>query len=222
MFNHLAVIQLENTQDPASREAVAKTLRDVVSDAPGVRSMLLEPTLPGVYNGGDLLWRLEFGDAAACAALTAGTRWQREVAPLLADRSRIRHADTVSYTSGASGGESPPGGVYRVALFSVSRPAAPAALTQFAQETARMGKYIRTIRRWQLSRVQLCTGARPWTFVWEQEYADLTGLMNQYMMHPYHWAHIDRWFDPESTDWLVDPYLVHTFCATTRPVIGAL
>jgi len=32
-------------------------------------------------------------------------------------------------------------------------------------------------------------------------------------MYPYHWGHIDRWFNPECADWIVDTYLCHTFCA---------
>ena len=55
-------------------------------------------------------------------------------------------------------------------------------------------------------------GARPWTHVWEQRYDALDGLMGDYMMHPYHWARVDRWFDPESPDWIVDTHLCHSFC----------
>ena len=55
-------------------------------------------------------------------------------------------------------------------------------------------------------------GARNWTHVWEQEYTDIGGLTGPYMLHPYHWSHIDRWYDPDCTDWIVDPHLCHTYC----------
>src|SRR5690606_3995947 len=92
-------------------------------------------------------------------------------------------------------------------------------LARYDAETRAMPRYIRTIRSWQLATTCEATGSRPWTHVWEQEYEDLAGLTGAYMMHPFHWAHIDRWYDPESPHWLVDPYVCHGFCATRAPVI---
>ena len=34
-------------------------------------------------------------------------------------------------------------------------------------------------------------------------------------------AFVDRWFDPEDPDWLVDPVLCHSFCETSAAVIGS-
>ena len=82
-----------------------------------------------------------------------------------------------------------------------------------------MPYYIPAIRNWQLSRAEEATGARRWTHVWEQEYADAGGLMGPYMMHPYHWARIDRWFDPECPDRIVDARLCHSFCAMKASVL---
>jgi hypothetical protein len=41
------------------------------------------------------------------------------------------------------------------------------------------------------------------------------------MLHPCHWGQVDRWFDPEDPDWLIDTFLCHSFCETRAPVIGA-
>ena len=74
-----------------------------------------------------------------------------------------------------------------------------------------MGLYIPTIVNWQVSRVLEASGARPWTHVWEQEYEDISGLHGAYMLHPHHWGYIDRWYDPECTDYMIDTHLCHTF-----------
>ena len=50
--------------------------------------------------------------------------------------------------------------------------------------------------------------------MWEQGYDMLEDLTVDYMRHPCHWGQVDRWFDPEHPDWLIDPGLVHAFCAT--------
>lgn len=82
-----------------------------------------------------------------------------------------------------------------------------------------MPRYIKSIQRWQLSTTDSGTGLHPWTHVWEQEYATLGGLTGTYIMHPEHWSNVERWFDPEYPEWLVDPVLVHTFCNITKPAI---
>ena len=41
----------------------------------------------------------------------------------------------------------------------------------------------------------------------------------QDMMHPVHWAHVERWFDSEYPEWLVDTQIVHSVCSIDEPVI---
>ncbi|WP_306306846.1 Dabb family protein [Nocardia brevicatena] len=84
-----------------------------------------------------------------------------------------------------------------------------------------MPQHIPTIRSWQLSRVRHAAGASEWTHVWEQEFDDLDGLLGPYMNHPIHWAHVDRFFDPESPDLIVRDRVCHSFCALPAPVIDA-
>jgi hypothetical protein len=84
-----------------------------------------------------------------------------------------------------------------------------------------MPRHVRSIRRWQLSTPLEATGSRAWTHVWEQEYDDLAGLHGPYMLHPCHWGEVDRWFDPEDPEWLIDPLLCHSFCETDAAVITA-
>jgi len=156
---------------------------------------LLQPTLPGSYNGGDLLRR---GTADALS----GTSRPGEIAGI----------DGAVYEEIDSGGDWRGGGIYRGLLLSVHATAPAAAIARFERETLAMPRYIQAIRGWRLGRVRQAQGSRAWTHVWEQRYENVEGLLGPYMLHPYHWAHVDRWFDPESQDWIVDPQLCHSFC----------
>jgi hypothetical protein len=159
--------------------------------------VLLQPTLPGVYNGGDYLWKLRAPELATLALAT----------PFAAAQ-----IDRAVYRDGEGGGDWSRRGIYRALLLSL-RPEAPAAaVARFERELLAMPRYIRSIRAWRLSRVLQSVGARPWSHVWEQRYDELQGLSGPYMLHPYHWAHVDRWFDPESPDWIVDTHLCHSYC----------
>jgi hypothetical protein len=134
----------------------------------------------------------------------------------------VARADTAFYRNGA-GSVGAPGladGVYRALLLNACRPQSVAKRAQFDAEMVLMPKYIPAIRNWRYSPVIEASGERPWTHVWEQEYAGIEGLMGPYMLHPYHWAVIDRWFDPECPDWLVDTRLCHSFGAFGRPQLS--
>lgn len=202
--------------DDARADAMATIA--AATEALDAESRLFAPTLPGVYNGGDALWRVTFTDRAASDAALASDAWA-PAAALLADPAVTVHQDCVGFECGAIGGPTEGGGLYRVALFRASvRPDAE-RLAAFAAQTASLPRYIRTIRRWQLAYANEASGLHGWTHVWEQEYADRAGLEGTYMLHPAHWAHVERWFDPEYAEHLVHPLLVHSFCAIDRPVI---
>lgn len=205
--------RLVTLADPASASSLAAQI-GALGTAHSAYRQLVGPTLAGSHFGGDLLAHFAFDDAAKRADFDAA------LAPLLATPA-VASVDGVTYRSGA-GGKSEPGlanGVYRVLLLSIDEGTDPATVQRFEAETRMMPHYIPAIRNWQLSRADEATGARRWTHVWEQEYADAGGLMGPYMMHPYHWARIDRWFDPECPDRIVDARLCHSFCAFEGGVI---
>lgn len=214
MYSLLDVVTLAG----AGRDEAATALRRAAAELPGLRGALIAPTLDGAYNGGDLIVRLTFDDedaAGRAAASAAG----RAIEAFLADRARVARIDHAGFQAGAAGGTTGAGRIYRVALFCANVNPTPERLEAFARHTAAMGDHIGAMGRWQLSRPAEAAGTRNWTHVWEKEYADLSGLLGAYMMHPVHWAHVERWFDPEYPEWLVDTQLVHTFCAIDEPVI---
>ncbi len=200
------------------RDEAMATIAAATARLPTLPGTLFAPTLPGVYNGGDAIWRASFVDAAACDAAFASEAWA-PAAALLADRAIVPHLDQACFAAELHSARVQVPGLYRVALFCANkRPDAP-RLKAFAAETAALAKSIATIGRWQLSTPCDAAGLRPWTHVWEQEYSDREGLEGAYMRHPAHWARAERWFDPEYPEHLVDPLLVHSFCLIDTHVL---
>jgi hypothetical protein len=200
----------------ADRDALTAALAEAGA-APEVVRAMLRPTLPGVYNGGDYIWHLQFPDEPAYRAWQAAADGAES---LLCDPKRVAHVDSVAYEGGRSGSKGELArGAYRTLLLSVDRAPSEDAIARFDFETYEMGLYIPSIVNWQVSRVTEAGGARSWTHVWEQEYADIGGLHGAYMLHPHHWGHIDRWYDPECPDYMIDTHLCHTFCDFEGAVI---
>lgn len=183
--------------------------RSRLASVPAARA-LVEPTLPGVHDGGDLIAHFGLADPAKAEAVAA-----------LLDDPGVAHADWAACQPIAEGSGEPglANGVYRILLLAVDPDTPAETVRQFEAEMQAMPRYIPAIRNWRLSRVTHSGGARQWTHAWEQEYADLGDLTGPYMLHPYHWARIDRWFDAECPERIVDPRLCHSFCALGRSVL---
>lgn len=204
MYSLIALVHLA---EGANRNAVHQMLEGVGLD--------VASTLEGHFNGGDMIVRGAFDSEAAYRSA------QGNIGRALHDPA-IAHCDTAFYRHGVGQARQPQlaGGVYRALLLCADQAPTQPRLEQFSREMLQMPRHIGAIANWRLSPVLEAGGTLGWTHVWEQDYAGIEGLFGPYMMLPYHWAHIDRWFDPECPDWLVNPHLCHSFCASNRPIAG--
>lgn len=193
------------------RDRVLTAVRAIAAST-GAQRQLVEPTLPGTRNGGDVLVHLRFG---------AESQWrcaERHFASLLEDPA-ITGINGACY-SGAASCSRATSTVYRALLFAVLPGTDGGTIARFEDELRLMPRYIKTITAWQLSRVEQAVGIREWTHVFEQEFTDVEGLMGPYLMHPIHWAVVDRWFDPECPELIIRNPVCHSFCAITDPVLS--
>lgn len=206
-----SVTRLIDVAEP-DRDRVLAGLRAAASNA-GAQRWVVAPTLPGSRNGGDILAHLRFAakDQWDCTA--------ERFADLLADPA-VGHVNGAAYSGAPVQGNGKPGAVYRALLLSVTPDADAATIARFEADLRLMPRYVRTITDWQLSRVEEATGTSAWTHVFEQLFTDAAGLMGPYLMHPIHWAVVDRWFDPECPDVIVRDRVCHSFCAITDPVLS--
>ncbi|MCV7343270.1 Dabb family protein [Mycolicibacterium rhodesiae] len=192
----------------SERPRVLNALRTAAEAGDPLRA-LVEPTDAGSRNGGDILVHLRFPDLNA---------WARSDFDDALRDPAITNVNGVTYRGTPL--RRGTGTVYRALLLRVP-PEVPAdRVSAFEHELAMMPRYVSTIRAWQLSPVDEAVGTTGWTHVFEQEFTDVDGLMGPYLMHPIHWAVVDRWFDPETTDMIVRDRVCHSFCRTDQPVLS--
>lgn len=170
----------------------------------GIHQHHLGRNLEGSLGGGDF---------------TLDVLWQDASDPdLLNELEGLQQVDRVSYTPLASGSRQPEmsSGVFRTLLFQVHTDAAEHRIQRLERDLLAMPDYMPGILNWSLGRV---TSQSRWTHVWQQEYQHVEDLLGEYLMHPYHWGYVDRFFDPDSPDWLVDPHLAHCYCPLQTSVL---
>ncbi|MDH6676354.1 hypothetical protein M2284_000542 [Rhodococcus sp. LBL1] len=210
MFEVTRLIHFADTADAEFREAIVAGLRADVE--PHAVAVLIDTALPGGINTGDVIARFRFdteSDWRAAENVVDSWFWSPAV-----DR-----VDGVTYTGTVSPSHNAGApAVYRLLLVAVDPATDPGLVRQFEAETGAMPHYIHSIGASQLARVRDTTGSAAWTHVWEQEYASLDGLTGPYMTHPYHWAHVDRWFDSERGPKIVTA-LCHGFVAIEEPFL---
>jgi hypothetical protein len=186
------------------RDRMLNGLRIAAAETGALR-WVVQPTLPGSRNGGDILVHLRFADEKLwdCAA--------KIFAVSMADAAVIR-INGAGYSGDPRRCGGTAGTVYRALLLRVQPGIDTRTVARFEHELASMPRYVPAIRAWQLSRVSEAVGTTAWTHVFEQEFSDVAGLMGPYLMHPIHWAVVDRWFDPECPDVIIRDRLCHSFC----------
>ena len=200
MFNVDVLVHTE------ARDAVLAALRSAVR---GVPDILIAPTLPGVRNGGDVLMHLRFPDDLG---------WPRVRARVDEALSSpvVTRVDSVMYRGRPVGPDDPGGSVYRTLFLRVAPDTPGDVVERFESDLAALPRYVSTITAWQLSRVEDATGVSDWTHVFSQRFTNLAGLTGPYLMHPIHWAYVDRWFDPECPEFIIRDRVCHSFCALPR------
>lgn len=219
----LARISLLSFREGASsteKAAMVDRVRQLTALASRVAGALVAPDLPPNRNGGDVIWRLEFGSDAEYQALIASPEWLAGYTALEADAG-FGLAETFTYAPIAVGerGEERRGGLYRMLVLALDDATPDEARLQFEAEMAGMPDYVSTILRWNFSKVTESLGPNRWSYLWEQEFSDLAGFRGEYMAHPYHWGFIDRWYDDDNPARIVKPYLCNSFCTIDAPVM---
>lgn len=200
MSDLVSLLTLRPGTDIAAIRAMIAKHGSPLADGP----LIVEPTLAGGRNAGHLIVRLRLRHEASAPPPDFGLG---EV---------IIGADGAIFDLIASSGARPGDGVYRTALFHAARDATPTRCALFESETIEMPRRMACISGWGAGRVVRSWGRMPWDYVWEQSYARLEDLTLSYMRHPVHWGQVDRWFDPEHPDWLIDTGLCHAFCRSDR------
>lgn len=182
-------------------------------------------------GGGDLTWDFLLSDGAAVEAFCKRTRAvdpARAFAAIggdLAGLTPLVAAVELAIPDELASNLTTPGlvGIKRTLWLRVEPGTGQTALDQFEKETPLLAKAVPAIRNWRWSRVRTVSPnpmATRWTHLWEQEFETMGGLAEDYMSSPCHWGYIDRWFDPEMPDRIVDLWLAHLSCLETAPVLS--
>ena len=221
-------VHMHEAGDEARRRALAAALCQLEAEIDGAVASHAGAHLDGSVGGGEITWDLLFESQEAadawCARL-AGSGPEVAVEALDAAAGKRIASIELARLETLEGGLARPGlvGVKRTLWLRVLPEAAAAAVAVFERETPLLASAIPAIRNWRWSRVAVGASSPMsvrWTHVWEQEFETLAGLEVDYMSSPCHWGYVDRFFDPEMPERVVDLWLSHLYCPASAPVLS--
>jgi hypothetical protein len=223
-YRETAQLALRDGLTDADRAALETALRRAATELEGVEAVNLGANFAPEYAAGHYSWDVLYSDRDAAAAAQRSPFWQSTVQGALKKYTVTCHALGLETLGAGLRRRNLANGIKRTAFFRMLPGAAAGVAQRFEKDLLEMPAQIPQILNWRLSRAITLpwhsAPCAPWTYVWEQEFESIDGLLGPYMAHPHHWAHIDRWFDPESGRQAVDVNLSHAFCALPASILG--
>lgn len=211
----VTLLHVEGRLDASRHADIERAVAQVAGAVAGVRRSHLGRHYPGATGGGQYTWDVSF-DGRDPDALHQGPGLRQLV------EDGLLRLDTVAFErQHVSVPEPDIRDCVKRTLFLRVLPDTPReAVERFERDMLGMPRYIDAIRNWAFSRADPELHPTPWTHVWEQEYRDLDGLEEDYMLSPYHWGLVDGWYDPESPQRIVDTNLAHVYCPAATTILG--
>ncbi len=214
-------VGLAGDADAGDRAEFARDLAAFGASLEGVAESHASPHLDLSVGGLDLTWDLRFATSEAAQAFETLVSRAEGLGPLQVRVEQLELGRPMTLATGLGR----PGlvGVKRTLWLRVEPEASPDDVARFEAETPLLAKAVPAIRNWRWSRLTSADHGpmeTRWTHLWEQEFETVDGLQVDYMSSPVHWGHIDRWFDPEMPDRIVDLWLAHTAYVETAPVLS--
>ena len=213
---------------PGAANSVLEALRSELVEAgralPGIEGAFLAANHVADYGAGHFTWDLLFPDRETAKAARQSAPWLERITPALAHHCQAWTALGLETIGAGLRHHDLKQGVKRTALFRKLPGVAAETLERFERDLLEMPAHVTAILNWRLSRALPLEWSSPkaprWSHVWEQEYDRLEGLAVDYMVHPHHWAHVDRWFDPESGSQIIDTALCHAFSPLSGSILA--
>ncbi len=175
-WRETAQLYLKGDITEAERAAFAALLERAATELPGVDTASLAANFVPDYGAGHYTWDLVYPDRATAEAARASSFWREQLLPALDRHCRARAALGLETLGAGARAPALASGVKRTALFRLLPGVSAELQSRFARDTLEMAAQIPAILNWRLSRaVPLAWDApdcAPWSFVWEQEYAD--------------------------------------------------
>ncbi len=217
MFSSLHLLKYADLADAQKEELQAKMqeLASAVNDVCLV-SALLEGSMPAY----DLMVEIGFADQAAYEEAKTGDAYQALLAAVN-DTANFSVYEFAAYGSDRENFTDRQGICHRVLIFHMLPEFHTEELEKMLVENiVRFPTFVPKMVNCKLSKIVETSGTNHWDYAFECDYEEIMDYFGQYLMTPYHWGFIDRFFEPSAKEFFIDPNLASVYCFAPTPFLA--
>ncbi len=172
---------------------------------------LVKPLLPGSVPDYNLYIELGFKDEAEFEAAKKLDAWTA-LREKLDDAAQTAAYEYAAFGSDLENFSDRPAACHRILIFHVL-PDTPEELIRKMEETiVRFPDYVPGMVNCKIAKVVESSGSMEWNYAFDVDFEQPDDYFGWYLHTPYHWAYIDRYFEPSSSEFFVDPHLCSVYC----------
>ena len=210
MYSAVFMITFAAGADDAARASFKEAVKAKADALSSVN--IMGDVLPYAFGGGDYFLELGYALKSDYEAAKQQSEWQ-ELQELLADAQVIDHVEFVAYGEGTLNITSDKAACHRVLIYEIVPDAKPEMLEKMEKIMPDMCKYIPGLLNCKLAKVEESSGTMNWGYAFECDFDDPMTFLTNYNYRPYHWSHIDKFFEPSCEEWVADPNLCTPYIA---------
>lgn len=216
MFNAVYIIKYAEMTD-AQKEAYITKVAELCAAISPVN--LVSPLLPGSVPAYDLYVEVAFKEQADFEAAKETDAW-KELAALAADTAQTATYEYVAFGTQTEFASDRPALCHRLLIFRL-RDNAPQEIVEKMERTiVKFPDYVPQIANSKFAKVVETVGTNRWDYAFDVDYEQVTDYFGWYLGTPYHWAYIDRFFEPTSNEFIIDTHLCSVYCAQESALLA--
>lgn len=212
MFSAVFLLKYNVTLTDETKSELMNTIENLASKISSVN--LVKPLLMGSVPASDLYVEMGFPDQAAYEEAKKLPAWET-LNMTVSDSKFVADREFVAFGEGNARCSDKESKAHRLLIFH-AYPDTPVELKEKMEETiVRFVDYVSGMVNCKIARVVESDGNMDWSYAFECDYDTPATYLGSYLATPYHWAYIDKYFDPAATaTFFIDPNLCSVYCET--------
>lgn len=210
MFSAVFLLKFNETLTDAAKNEFVSSMEELASEVSAVS--LVKPLLMGSVPASDLYVEMGFPDQAAYEEAKKLFAWKK-LDMMANDSELVAAREFVAFGEGKARYSDEEAKAHRLLIFH-AYPDTPEALKEKMEDTiVKFIDYVPGLVNCKIAKVVECSGNMDWSYAFECDYDVPTTYLGAYLATPYHWAYIDKYFDPAATaTFFIDPNLCSVYC----------
>lgn len=209
MFNAAYIIKYSECLSREQRDEYLADAERLSREISAVN--LVKPLLPGSVPDYNLYIELGFKDETEFKAAKMIDAWA-DLRARLSDSTQTAAYEYAAFGNDIENFSDRHAGCHRLLIFHILPDVPEERIRKMKENIVRFPDYVPGMVSCKIAKVVESSGSMDWNCAFDVDFELPGDYLGWYLHSPYHWAYIDRYFEPSSCDFCIDPHLCSVYC----------